>query len=157
MATTKSSRNAQRKKAYADQADKSSRNQIAIEGPIIGRFVTVDTEESVTVKHNKDGESQIITLVHKLKKPRQVLVHDGDATPVNKSTDAAVAAAISAFPRREPNAQKRRRQQAAWTRCAILTKHGEHDFGGLHRNAERDLKIAYPADNCVGCGCPKDA
>lgn len=91
-ATKKLSRNQARKIAYAQQADRSSRNEHTLDGPIIGRLVTVTTEP--VIKYVPDEESW--------------------------------------------TAQKRRRQIAAWSRCATRLATGEHS----------------PDMNCRCCGCP---
>lgn len=64
------------------------------------------------------------------------------APVVGRVVDIGEGVKVTADPlptKREPNAQKRRRQLAAWKRCAWLAV-GAHRFEG---------------DNCRSCGCPK--
>ena len=109
------SRNQARKALYSSQGDKGSRNQDAIEGPLVGRFETVVDKE-------RFGD----------RLPHEVLVHD------TASSGATVASPRAA--KREPNAQKRRRQLAAWARCARNRVDGSHPMHG---------------SNCVCCGMPE--
>ncbi len=56
MPVVKSSRNQARKRLYADQADKSSRNENALEKPVVGRIETVvdaQGHKSVKVIHDE--------------------------------------------------------------------------------------------------------
>lgn len=128
-ATKKLSRNQARKIAYAQQADRSSRNEHTLDGPIIGRLVTVTTEPVIKYVPDEEswtGERAVIVGERKVK-PYQKIVHD--ETPAETKQRTA---------KREPNAQKRRRQIAAWSRCATRLATGEHS----------------PDMNCRCCGCP---
>lgn len=123
--------NRQRKAAYAAQANRASRNQDAIEGPIVGRFV----EREVTVKcracelgcERCDGTGRVVKRGRDGKvETVEVIVHDERA-------DKAPAATPTAAPTREVHAAKRRRQLSAWARCR------GHVIAGA---------------NCCSCGCP---
>ena len=108
----KMSRNQARKAAYLGQADKGSRNQSAIDKPIIGRLVQVDTEP--VFRKVEDEEAlfgyRMEQVGLKPIKPFVMVVHDN--IKAESSTKG-----IKSPNRREPNAAKRRRQQGAWSRC----------------------------------------
>lgn len=72
----KTSRNRQRKTAYAAMANQGSRNQNAIEGPLVGRFETVTTE--TRVKLSEDGE--VIRRYEVPVRPYERIVHDDPPT-----------------------------------------------------------------------------
>ncbi len=134
----KSSRNAQRKAAYAGLANKGSRNQEQLAGPVVGRIVTVTSEPIVmAVKDEEswDGERRVV-VGEKTVKPYQMVVHDDK--PVKGET-------VRTKVKREPNAQKRLRQEGAWGRCLTKRQSGGHEFT---QNA---------GQNCRSCGCPASA
>jgi len=137
------SRNQQRKAAYAAQADKSSRNQVAIEAPIVGHFET----RAVTMPCPRCSDDEGVRYVANCKRcdgtgrvekrdrngkveTVEVIVHD-------KPTTATIAATKQ---KREPDARKRRRQLSAWARCRALKT------TGVHRG---------DSSNCQCCGCPR--
>ena len=64
----KMSRNRERKSRYAALADKSSRNETTLDGPIIGHFETIIDKE-------RFGDSH----------PHEVLVQDGKRSPKPKT------------------------------------------------------------------------
>lgn len=143
-AAGKMSRNQQRKAAYAALADKSSRNQVAIEAPIVGHFETRAVTEPCPrcaddgfpfgredckrckgtgriEKRDRSGKVQTV----------EVIVHD------KPSAEATVTATKK---QREIDPRKRRRQIGAWTRCRALRTTGAHRGDG---------------NNCQCCGCPR--
>lgn len=121
----KMSRNQRRKAAYSAQADKGSRNQEQIAAPIVGRLEMV-THETVTTVRN----GEIIDLVRPIQ-PYQRVVHD----QIEQKTETVQKPA-----KRETDARKRRRQEAAWARCKTKSETGSHSDN----------------TNCHSCGCPVD-
>lgn len=118
----------QRKTAYAALANKGSRNQDALSGPIIGHFETVSTE----TRYRLNDEGGIIGTYEKKVKPYQRIVHD----EVPRTTDPS----LNRYkPQRSIDPQKRRRQESAWKRCRVLRENGAHAEGR----------------NCYSCGCPE--
>lgn len=107
-ATTKTSRNHQRKTLYASQADRASRNENTISAPIVGRLVTV-TEKVV---YTEDGREKRVKV-----EPYQTVVHDRVSAPL------VVNGVVQA---KQVRADKHRRQLAAWGRCRYLPKHDVH-------------------------------
>lgn len=155
MSASKMSRNRQRKTAYAAQADKSSRNEVVIEGPIVGHFeavtvtkdcfcVRVDEEgggSGPDPKCRKCGGTGARPVTDALGKPKQIerIVHERRTS--SAPTDATASTAVS-HASREATERKRRRQEAAWERCRTKTASGKHDL--------KD-------NNCRCCGCPASA
>ena len=104
-AAGKMSRNRQRKVTYAAQANKSSRNEVCLDAPVVGRIevTCVDEDGRLCGRHERvvhDGEKKV-----------------GPVTPAVSGAAARVSHASSS----EPDVRRRRRQEAAWGRCE---KHG---------------------------------
>ncbi len=128
------SRNRARKIAYAAQANQGSRNQDAIDGPIIGRFELVTTEPITKVVADEtswSGERLIVVGHRPVAKPYQRIVHDGDATtaaPVRHREKSGSPKAVA-------------RRERAQARCAETN----------HRYKQRDAS-AIDGNRCGKCG-----
>jgi hypothetical protein len=77
VSAAKTSRNRQRKTAYAAMANQSSRNQAALSGPVVGSFETVTHE--TRAKFGESGEA--LREYEVPVKPYQRIVHDAKAAP----------------------------------------------------------------------------
>ena len=100
----KVSHNQARKRLYAEQADKGSRNEATIwDAPIVGAFVEVVDKE-------RFGDLRL----HK------IIVHD----------TARAVAGTSRKVKRKTDARKIRRQLAAWGRCRRVKQGGAHVVDG---------------------------
>jgi hypothetical protein len=137
------SRNHTRKAAYAAQADKSSRNEVALERQKLVHDEVKKPVVSVAPLTETHAEFDDASPV--MPKTKAVAPPKPDYAPP-KPDYAPPLPTIS----KSVKNKGRARQLRTWQRCALST-HG-HDFSGVRHNPERK----YRTDRCITCGCPSN-
>lgn len=158
--------NRQRKATYAAKADQSSRNQDALSGPVVGKFVKVDktvmcrtcdgtgaVENDVGGNENCDrcqgAGRRVVRDADGSVVQTEVIVHDERNSTASSSAPSStvVPTAISEPRVAKAGSRRRERQESAWRRCPWKSRTGAHDYSGVRHGKRSEL-------NCITCGCP---